>query len=345
MSQPSTAYAPAPARPLPERTLHFTNGDLAADRLRRAGLAGTVSVYADVLYEGPAPANLSPQRWRRVRARHLAESGYEGYEQCLARLTAWDGAFDRIGDYQEVVLWFEPDLFDQLLLIRLLSRLAGEISTRTSLSLVSSVSPIGPERFKSFGAMAPEQMAALVGERQPLGKKTLALAGRAFKAFTHDSPEGIEAFLLHDTSALPFLAAAFLRHLEEFPATGNGLSRTEQQALVALAEADRPPLFEDLFDAVQEREECPFLTDLSLLRLLRHLASGPRPLLRLTSERHGLRTRSRACLTPAGAEVLAEREDWVHLSGIDRWLGGVHLQGPEAAWRWDAKRSRLVESA
>lgn len=343
MSQPSTAFAPATARPLPERTLHFVNGDLAAERLRRAGLPGGIAVYADVLYEGPAPANLSPQRWRRVRARHLAESGYEGYDEALARLTGWDRALDRIGDHHEVVLWFEPDLFDQLLLIRLLSLLAGEITNRTSLSLVSSVHPTGHERFRSFGAMAPEQLAELAGDRRFLGEKAVILAVRAFKAFTHSSPEGLEALLLHDTSALPFLAAAFVRFLEEYPSTGNGLSRTEQQVLVALAEADRPPLFEDLFAAVQAREECPFQTDLSLLRLLRQMASGPRPLLRLTGERQGLRPRWRVSLTAAGAEVLAQREDWIDLAGIDRWLGGVHLQGPEAAWRWDAKRSRLVE--
>jgi hypothetical protein len=32
----------------------------------------------------------------------------------------------------------------------------------------------------------------------------------------------------------------------------------------------------------------------------------------------------------------------VRLNGIDRWLGGVHLQGGEAAWRWDADAGRLA---
>jgi lysophospholipase L1-like esterase len=50
-------------------------------------------------------------------------------------------------------------------------------------------------------------------------------------------------------------------------------------------------------------------------------------------------------LTGSGREVLEGREDWVHLHGIDRWLGGVHLHGREAAWRWDGERSRLVPAA
>ena len=40
-------------------------------------------------------------------------------------------------------------------------------------------------------------------------------------------------------------------------------------------------------------------------------------------------------LTPSGRAALAGEADHVALNGIDRWIGGVHLSGPEAAWRWD----------
>jgi hypothetical protein len=32
----------------------------------------------------------------------------------------------------------------------------------------------------------------------------------------------------------------------------------------------------------------------------------------------------------------------LHIPGIDRWIGGVHLAGPEKAWRWDREALRLV---
>ena len=38
-------------------------------------------------------------------------------------------------------------------------------------------------------------------------------------------------------------------------------------------------------------------------------------------------------LTDVGRKLLDGQADWVRLNGIDRWLGGVHLQGAEAAWR------------
>jgi hypothetical protein len=39
---------------------------------------------------------------------------------------------------------------------------------------------------------------------------------------------------------------------------------------------------------------------------------------------------------------LAGRSDYLRLAGIDRWLGGVHLKGADAAWRWDAQQDTIV---
>jgi hypothetical protein len=338
-----TAPGPASAAPPPAlraRTLHLTNGDVAAALLRESGLPGAIAVYADVLYEGPALPGLSPPRWRRSRALYLAACGYEGYEQCLARLTGWDRAVEQAREYEEVVLWMEPDLFDQLLLLRLLCLLDEERSPFTTVSLLSSTD--GADRFVAFGHLSPEQLAALIPRRQPLGKAAFAIARAAWDAFTAPAPTGLLALLQLDTAPLPFLALALLRHLEEFPAVANGLSRTEQQVLRTAMEAAKPLAFDELFRRTQSLEERPYMTDLSLLRHLRHLASGPRPLLRLENVRHGLGQTLTVAATAAAVEVLAGREDWIDLRGIDRWLGGVQLAGSEAAWRWDGARSRLV---
>jgi hypothetical protein len=69
--------------------------------------------------------------------------------------------------------------------------------------------------------------------------------------------------------------------------------------------------------------------DLSFFAILRELASAHFPLLRM--EIHaGLVT-----LTEVGRRILNFQEDHVHLNGIERWLGGVHLTGTGAVWRWD----------
>ncbi|HKV10194.1 MAG TPA: DUF1835 domain-containing protein [Thermoanaerobaculia bacterium] len=346
---PAPRFDPSgePARPLrgdlsSKKVLHITNGDVAADLIRLSGLPGTVSITADVLHEGPAPAGLPPERWRKVRARYLAESGYDDYDRCLASLTEWDHRIESATDYDEVILWFEHDLFDQLLLIRILDWFAGRNLGGTELSLLCIGEFPGVLPFHGLGDLTPEQIASLADRRRRVNEAQKLLARDAWRAFCASSPAALEEVLRQDTSLLPFLAGALRRHLEEFPAVANGLSRTERQALQGVAAGHAT--FEILFAATQRMEERVFLGDASFLRNLRVLASGSRPLLRLESAPGSSLRSMRITLTTTGRDVLENRDDWVHIHGLDHWLGGVHLQGSEAAWRWDAAAGRLKSS-
>jgi len=324
------------------RMLHVTNGSVAADGIRQSGVAGTVTLSADVLHEGPTPTGLPPERWRKVRARYLAECGYGGYDECLADLTAWDHAVDEYRSYDEVVLWFEHDLFDQLQLIRLLDGFASRDLGLTKLSLICIGEFPGIEPFYGLGQLSPEQMGTLLTTRRPVTREQLVLARHAWRVFCAPEPIGLEVALRRDTAALPFLAGSLQRHLEEFPSTRNGLSRTENTALTALEAANGALPFEALFRAVRQTEERPFQGDSSLLHCLVELSTDPRRLVRLDREVSGSSRSQKVTLTATGQEVLAGRDDWVSIHGIDRWLGGVHLHGREAQWRWDPERGRLV---
>ena len=348
MSVPATLAAVRPAVPRKEpaaaRILHVLNGDAAADQLRRSGVQGDITLSADVLHEGPAPAGLLPERWRKVRARYLAECGYGDYDRCLADLTEWDRALESYRSFDEVVIWLEHDLFDQLQLLRLLDWFGSrEDLGRARLSLICIGAFPGIEPFHGLGQLSPEQMASLLGRREPVGEKQIFLARHVWRAFCSPEPIGLEVALRRDTSVFPFLADALQRHLEEFPWTRDGLSRTERQALLGIDSGY--DTFEALFRAVQGLEPRPYLGDSSFLRCLRVLGSSPMPLIRLEPGPGGLIRNLRLSLTGSGREVLEGREDWVHLHGVDRWLGGVHLHGREAAWRWDGERSRLVPAA
>jgi len=330
------APRPAPAR----RALHVTNGDVAAELIRLAGVSGEVTVTADVLHEGPAPSGLPPERWRKVRARYLAESGYDDYDSCLAALTRWDRTLEDYRSYEEVILWFEHDLFDQLLLIRVLDGFAGRNLGGTELSLICIGDFPGVMPFHGLGQLSPRQMASLLDRRQRINEGQKLLARDAWRAFCAPEPGGLEALLHRDLSPLPFLAGALRRHLEEFPGVSGGLSRSERQALRGLAEG--ASTFEELFGATQGMEERVFMGDASFLRLLRELGAPPRPLLRLEPAPNGSVRGQRLSLNATGRAVLEGRDDWVRIHGVDRWLGGVHLQGSETAWRWDADSGRLV---
>ncbi|HEX4494413.1 MAG TPA: DUF1835 domain-containing protein [Thermoanaerobaculia bacterium] len=337
--------------PTPARRLHVTNGDSAAEGLRQSGVAGErgeVAVTADLLHEGPAPGGLPPERWRKVRARYLAESGYDDYDSCLARLTRWDRTLEEARSFDEVVLWFEHDLFDQLLLIRALDAFASRGLGATELSLICIGEFPGIVPFHGLGQLTPPELATLLPRRQRVDEGQKLLARDAWRAFRSPTPAGIEAILARDASPLPFLAGALRRHLEELPAVADGLARSERQILRALAAGPAGgTTFPELFGATQAMEERVYMGDLPFHRILRELASSPRPLVRLDPGTQGASRSPRflqIALTASGREVLDGRDDWVRSRGIDRWLGGIHLQGVEAAWRWDAETGRAFHT-
>ena len=90
-----------------------------------------------------------------------------------------------------------------------------------------------------------------------------------------------------------------------------------------------------VFDRLGEREARPYLSDLFFFRIVARLARARVPLLELDPAGGEVGAGTRLRPTAAGARVLAGEADHVALNGIDRWVGGVHLHGHAARWRWD----------
>lgn len=48
--------------------------------------------------------------------------------------------------------------------------------------------------------------------------------------------------------------------------------------------------------------------------------------------------------TAAGRHARRGEADQVALNGIDRWIGGVHLHGEVARWRWDEGTESIISA-
>jgi hypothetical protein len=244
------------------------------------------------------------------------------------------------------VLWFEHDLFDQLLLLRHLDWFAKQDLGTTALSLICIGEYPGFEPFHGLGQLDANQLASLLGTREAVSREQMALGTRAWRAFTAPDPTALDA-LTHDasTAPLPFLQGALHRFLEEYPAVGTGLPRTERQILELLSVKPLSP--GQLFVASQRREERVFMGDTTFWGRVRDLGEAATPLVSIDAEpRDDLDLPAgTVSITDAGREVLAGRADAVRLNGLDRWLGGVHLSAPlcgDVRWRYDPSARRLV---
>jgi hypothetical protein len=167
---------------------------------------------------------------------------------------------------------------------------------------------------------------------------------RAWRAFRSSDPIAIEERLREDLSPLPFLLDALVRHLEQFPWLGDGLSRSERALLRPLV--NRPRTFLDVFVEQWRAEERPFLGDSTALGYVGGLAVAG--LVRRTDGRPLARSLRRAMrqeleLTDTGRRVLAGELDSLTLRAVDRWLGGTHLISGRSLWRWDPAKRALRE--
>ena len=319
--------------------LHVTNGDSAEASIRAAGVDGEIMSWQDVLHEGPLPAGLDADGLRAERAHFLAACGWGTADEIETRLRARDERLAAaVRDGEEIVLWFEHDLFDQLQLIQIVDRLDGASAVETVLT------------DRHLTNIDPAWLAQLFSRRDPLDPAQVTLARHAWEAVRAPDPSAIEVLLAIHTAALPHLGPALRRLLEELPATGDGLSRTERQALAALAGGAATPVA--VLEACARAEEAAFLGDTWLWRRLAELASGDRPLVRgrdgaqvgppppVSSDDGFARTELE--LTDVGRSVLAGEADRALLVPLDRWVGGIHVQGPRPAWRWDRAAGRAV---
>ena len=169
---------------------------------------------------------------------------------------------------------------------------------------------------------------------------------RAWRAFTASDPTALDALVRSDdTRALPFLAGALQRFLEEYPALDSGLPRTERHILELVGGEALTP--ERLFFMEARLEERVFMGDTTFWKRVVDLAGGPTPLVAVEVEPPGDRVlpAGTVAITQAGRAVLAGTADWVRLNGLDRWLGGVHLSaapGGDVDWRYDRHARALV---
>jgi hypothetical protein len=332
--------------------LHIHCGDASARPLQNSSVPGDVQVWREIYIEGPVPGNVPEDEFRRIRADFLSDSmSFLTFDGVLRGTEARYQMLADASKYGEVVLWFDSCMFDQTILIHLIDQCAKQHWPDTKLSLIC-VEP-------GLGTLSVDELVPLMDIRHEITEEEVALAHDAWQAFTSADPTAIEAFLARDSSALPFLADALYRHLEQYPSARNGLNRTQKQVMTAVANGASKlgPIFVAATGDVEAR---PFMGDTSLWIVIEALVKARVPLLKAAgpdlAELTGAQSPEEAgtprpagkvnqwdiSITEAGRDVLGGRQDHIKLNGIDRWLGGVHLQGDEAAWCWDAEHARLV---
>lgn len=288
------------------------------------------------------PANISPESLREIRARYIAARGWGEYRQVLSQFTERDNLLARGQEFQEIILWFESDLYDQLQLLQALDLLAAFPPSRERLFLVPY--------HGSLATLPAEALRTMMDGRAGVTDIQRESARAAWAAFRSADPSALETLTKAGFPDHRFLGAAMFRLLQHYPSTHNGLSLSEHNALEVIA-GGRSRLTEAFVASHHEREQSVFLGDIVFASYLEGMSAVERPLLTFddgtplrfpkdAEDRPGFWER-KAIVTKDGEDVLKGKQDNVRINGIHRWIGGVYLTGNGAVWRWDADSQSL----
>lgn len=177
--------------------LHITNG--ASVSLEKTRLSGSVIFWNDVLHEGPVPAGISFDELTRLREQFLA--GYYGLPRMDVSFARRNAAISAAEEQDEVVLWFEHDLYDQLQLVQVLDCFAHAETNPAKLTLINI------DRY--LGSLEAAELERLFESRRPVTDEQMETAVAAWKAFRAPELTGIEPFVRATVTALPFSQAHF----------------------------------------------------------------------------------------------------------------------------------------
>ncbi|HEY4250661.1 MAG TPA: DUF1835 domain-containing protein [Roseomonas sp.] len=316
-------------------TLHIRCGSDIRPTLLQAGFTGDFLEYSDPLCQGPVTAEPD---WLDARAGFLTAAYGTDVGRDRARIAADLAAAEAAlqsaaARYPRVVLWFEHDTYDQLILARVLAQFAATPPAR--LELVSPARYPGAMRFIGLGQLPPEALRLLWREREPVLPPQREAGRAAWSALRAPDPRPLAAMAASGSPALPQLARALRRHCQELPWVADGLGLTQRLILQIVAEQSRTAgrVFEAL---MLQREPLPWMTDLMLRDMVATMTGISRPIVTTGfdgEDRHW--PQERLTITPLGRAVLAGEVDWLSLAPPVRWLGGVRIDGAAPGWRWD----------
>ncbi len=325
--------------------LHILNGDCAADVFLKTTLTGKQLIWREALMFGPVLNWTSGKRFLESRAAFLAKSHGIDQIKCFNQLVEQYEELKRFTSHEEVVLWFEFDLFCQVNLVFLLDWFARREKGSVKLSLVC----MGPraDGIRGLGELPALEMEELFDGRIEVAEREYEVATKAWEGFSFTSPKQLAQLLKEDTYVLPFLEDSLVCHLARLPLLGIGLNYIEKQVLTQLNSG--PYTFEELFKWFGNVAPTFGFGDVQFWQELQGLLRKENRLLTLSDRTSDF---TPDCTLPnfdcdinitnRGQAALQDKSDITSNLYVDRWVGGTHLTN-DNMWFWDEEGREVVK--
>lgn len=316
--------AGTPPVPDTRNTLHLRCGSDIRNGLEIAGFIGDFLEFADPFCQGPVP-DLPLDQFVAVRAEFIASSYQIAPKDALARNQREYGALTTLAKFDHVVLWFEHDSYDQLILAFLMDFIAAT-KPATRIDLISVGNVPGIDRFIGLGQLSPELLIWCWENHRVAVSDVMLETGRtAWKAIRSATPDALKTFIQAGAGAnvLPHLIPALERHIAELPDPKSGLGLTQKLALQIGADHGPLPVGKIFSHLIRSYDPLPYLGDLMFWSEIQTMMKCTAPLFTLSGDQDW--PNCIFTITETGSDTLAGTQNFLDNVTGTRWVGGIEV--------------------
>ncbi len=211
------------------KILHITNGDSLTERLKDIDLDGEVVVWREMLCEGPTRSHVGDDKFIEVRKKFLSDkygitpADYEEkFVTQLKKLAAIDS-------YDEIILWFEFDLFCHINMLAAISFLLDS-KHKEPLYLVCSGRVPGVKELIGLSELSDKQLIKHYERKIRLSEDDLDMADFIWKLYCGKDPSKLKPEI-RKSSNFKYLSSCIRAHIERYPNIRTGLNALETNIL------------------------------------------------------------------------------------------------------------------
>lgn len=214
--------------------MHITNGDDLSEQIRNLDLQGDLITWREMLCEGPASMEVGGEDFVLKRKTFLLEKYRISEERYCEEFLSELVKLAAINGYDEVVFWFEFDLFSHMNMLALITFLLQNKKTGP-FSLVCSRKLKGEEELTPLSQLSQKNLHEHYKQRIPLTEEDIQTAELIWELYCSKNPKRL-ASEIKKTTNFEYLSSCIRAHIERFPSVKTGLNTLETNILKLIYE-------------------------------------------------------------------------------------------------------------
>lgn len=219
-----------------KKYLHITNGDDLSEMIREMNLPGDLITFREMLCEGPVSLNVGDEKFISLRSKFLKETYSITEKEYQDKFIYELEQLGAINNYDEIVLWFEFDLFSHMNLLAVITFLLQN-KKQDPLSLVCSRKLEGELEMVPLSELSEEHLEQHYNFRIPLTEDDIDTALFIWEVYCSNNHKRLFSEI-KKSSNFEYLSSSIRAHIERFPSTKTGLNTLEINVLKLIKRHD-----------------------------------------------------------------------------------------------------------